>query len=139
MRIIPNQFEKRFVSRFIKSGQKSIRLHPINFETSIRNNPNQSETKFSIHIKLISDWSKSNFQSESIQINPMSEYFGSILIENTVRIVINNFNTFLIFPLYSVKLQYLLYVLECLIFTCILTRIKIWWLKVPVFTVNQNH
>ena len=50
MRIIPNQSEKRFVSRLMKNGQKSIRLYPINSETSIRMNPNQSETKFSIQI-----------------------------------------------------------------------------------------
>ena len=30
MRIIPNEYEKRFVSRFMKNGQKSIRLNPIN-------------------------------------------------------------------------------------------------------------
>ena len=48
MRIIPNQSEKRFVSRLIENGQKPIRLNPINSETSIRMNPNQSETKFPI-------------------------------------------------------------------------------------------
>ena len=42
MRIIPNQSEKRFVSRLMKNGQKSIRLNPINSETkfSIQINPN---------------------------------------------------------------------------------------------------
>ena len=50
MRIIPNQSEKCFVSRLMKNGQKSIRLDAINSETSIRMNPNQSETKFSIQI-----------------------------------------------------------------------------------------
>ena len=34
MRIIPNQSEKLFVSRLIENGQKSIRLNPINSETS---------------------------------------------------------------------------------------------------------
>ena len=50
MRIIPNQSEKHFESRLMKNGQKSIRLNPINSETSIQMNPNQSETKFSIQI-----------------------------------------------------------------------------------------
>ena len=39
MRIIPNRSEKRFVLHLMKNGQKSIRLNPINFETSIRMNP----------------------------------------------------------------------------------------------------
>ena len=34
MRIIPNQSEKRFVSRLMKNGQKSIRLNPITSEKS---------------------------------------------------------------------------------------------------------
>ena len=34
----------------MKNGQKSIQLNPINFETSIGMNSNQSETKFSIQI-----------------------------------------------------------------------------------------
>ena len=50
MRIIPNQSEKRFVSRLMKNGQKSVRLNSVNSETSIRMNPNQSEAKFSIQI-----------------------------------------------------------------------------------------
>ena len=55
MRIIPNQSEKRFVTRLMKNGKKSIRPHPINSETSIRMNSNQSElgfiqTEFSIRI-----------------------------------------------------------------------------------------
>ena len=61
MRIIPNQSEKRFVSRLMKNGQKWIRLNPINFERSIWMNPNQSETKFSIQINPKSDESKQNF------------------------------------------------------------------------------
>ena len=40
-RTIPNQFEKRFVSRLMKKGQKSIRLNLIHSEASIRMNPNQ--------------------------------------------------------------------------------------------------
>ena len=47
---------------------------------------NQSETKFSIHINAISDWSKPNFQSESIRIIPTMDSFGLILIENSVWI-----------------------------------------------------
>ena len=46
MQIIPSQFEKRFVSHSMKNGQKTIRLDPINSETSILMNPNQSATKF---------------------------------------------------------------------------------------------
>ena len=75
VRIIPNQSEKRFVSRLMKNGQKPIRLNPINSETSIRMNPNQSETKFAIQI---------NFQPESIRIIPTLNSFGLILIENSV-------------------------------------------------------
>ena len=75
MRIIPNQSESRFVSRLMKNGQKSIQLNPINSETWIRMNPNQSETKFSIRInpnypdlgfiRIDSDWK-----------NPSSDWFG---------------------------------------------------------------
>ena len=55
IRIIPNQSEKRFVSRLMKNVQKSIRLNPKNSETSIRMNPSEYElgliqTKFSIRI-----------------------------------------------------------------------------------------
>ena len=50
MRIIPNQSEKRFVSRLMKKGQKSIRLNPIHSEIWKRTNPNQSGTKFSIQV-----------------------------------------------------------------------------------------
>ena len=91
MWIIPNQSEKRFVSRLMKNGQKSIRLNPINSETSIRMNPNQSETKFSIRINPISDWSKLNFQSELIWIVPTSnsfvfDHFSSNETQNVFRI-----------------------------------------------------
>ena len=48
MRIIPSQSKKCFVSRFMKKGEKSIRLNLINSETSIRLNPNESETKFEL-------------------------------------------------------------------------------------------
>ena len=63
MRIIPNQSEKRFVSRLMKNGQKSILAIQINPETSIRMNPKPS---------FLSE-SKQNFQSESIRMNPRSE------------------------------------------------------------------
>ena len=75
---------KTFCILFDENGEKSIRLNPINSETSIRMNPNQSETKFSIQINLSFDWPKLNFQSESIRMNPRSERFGLILIENSV-------------------------------------------------------
>ena len=74
MRIIPKQSEKRFLFRLIKNCQKSIRTNPINFETSIRMNPNQSGTKFLISINTSSDWSKPNFQSESIRIIPTLDF-----------------------------------------------------------------
>ena len=63
IRIIPNQSEKRFVTRLMKNGKKVF--NPIN--------PS-------------SDWSKSNFQSESIRMNPRSEWFELILIKNSVWI-----------------------------------------------------
>ena len=40
-RVTPNQFEKRFISRLMKNGQKSIQLNLIQSEASIRMNPNQ--------------------------------------------------------------------------------------------------
>ena len=68
MRIIPNQSEKRLVSRLLKNDKKSIRINPIDSETPIRMNPNQSETKF------------------AIQINPFQFDFGLIQIEFSIRI-----------------------------------------------------
>ena len=57
MRIIPNQSEKHFVSHLMKTGQKSIRMNPNESETkfSIQFNPNQSalgliQTEFSFRI-----------------------------------------------------------------------------------------
>ena len=76
MRIIANQCEKRFASRLMKNGQKSIRLNSTNSETSIRMNSNQSETKISTQINPISDLSKPDFQSESIRNNSRLEWFG---------------------------------------------------------------
>ena len=84
MRIIPNQYEKRFVSRLMKNGQKSTRLNPINSETSIWMNLNQSETQFSIQ-NPISNWSKPNFHSESIGMNPRSEWFRLKIRFGSVR------------------------------------------------------
>ena len=62
--LIPIRYFRQ--GRLIKNGQKSIRLNPINPETSIRINLNQSETKFSIRInpnhpdlginRIDSDW-----------------------------------------------------------------------------------
>ena len=82
--IIPNQSKKRFVSRLIKNGQKSIRLNLINSETSIRINPKPSFQSRSIRINPSSEWSKPNFQSESIRIIPTLKLFGLIWIENLV-------------------------------------------------------
>ena len=68
----------------MKNGKKSIRPNQIESEATIRINPNQSETKFSIRINPSSDWTKPNFQSELIRMNPRSEWCGLILIENSV-------------------------------------------------------
>ena len=59
MRIIPNQSEKRFVTRLMKNSQKLIQLNPINSEKSIRNqifNPDQSELGLIWIGNLVSDW-----------------------------------------------------------------------------------
>ena len=86
MRIIPKQSEKRFVSRLIKNGQKSIQLNTINSadinlkkSEPIRNQVFQSR---SIRINRSSNWSKPNFQSEWIRMNPRLEWFGLILIDS---------------------------------------------------------
>ena len=73
MRNIPNQSEKRFVSRLIKNGQKSIRLNPFNSETPIWMNPNQSETKFSIQLNPNQSVLRLIQTEFSIRINP-NEY-----------------------------------------------------------------
>ena len=90
---IPNQSEKRFVSRLMKNGQKLIRLNTINFETSIRTNPKPSFQSRSIRINPISDWSKPNSQSEPIWIIPTLNWvwlifdrFSSNDIQNVFRI-----------------------------------------------------
>ena len=53
MRIISNQSEKRFVSRLMKKGQKSIRLNTIYSEASARMNSNQTELSFQSELGLI--------------------------------------------------------------------------------------
>ena len=70
MRIIPNQSEKRFVSRLMKNGQKSIRLNPINSDTSIRMNSNPIFQSRSIRNIPRHALIKTKF---SIQINPSSD------------------------------------------------------------------
>ena len=85
MRIIPNQSEKRFVSRLIRNGKKSIRLNTINSEW-IRTNPKPSFQSRLIWINQISDWSKPNFQSKSIRMNPRSEWSGLMLIKSSIWI-----------------------------------------------------
>ena len=75
MRIIPNQSEKRFESRLMKNGQKPIRINP---EISIRMNPNQSGTKF------------------SIQVNPNQYAHGMIQTEFSIRINSNYYDLGLI-------------------------------------------
>ena len=52
MRIIPNQSEKRFVSRLIKNGQKSTRPNPIQSEATIR------QFRFGLILiqNLVADW-----------------------------------------------------------------------------------
>ena len=69
MRIIPNQSEKRFVSRLIKNGQKPIRINSVQSEGSIRLNSNKSEP---------------SFKSESNRIISTSDPFRLILIGNSV-------------------------------------------------------
>ena len=79
--------QKSVVSRLMKNGQKPIRLNPINSETSIRMNPNQSETKLSIQINSInprSEWFELILIENSVWINPSSDWFGLIWIENLV-------------------------------------------------------
>ena len=49
-------------------------------------NLNQSETNFSIRINPSSYWSKPNFQSELIRMNPRSEWFVLILI-NLINLI----------------------------------------------------
>ena len=56
MRIIPNQSEKRFVSRLMKNGQKSTRPNPINSETSIRIIPTLDSFGLILIENLVSDW-----------------------------------------------------------------------------------
>ena len=84
--LYPSQSEKRFVTRLIKNGKKSIRPNPNKSEATIRMNPNQFETKFSTIINPSSDWSKPNFQSKLIWIIPIADSFVLILIENSVWI-----------------------------------------------------
>ena len=81
MRIIPKHAEKGFVSRLMKNGQKSIRLNPINSETSLPMNLNQSETKFSISINL-NHPELALIQPEfSIRIHPNKSKVGVIQID----------------------------------------------------------
>ena len=78
MPIIPNQSEKRFVSRLMKNYQKSIQLNPINSDTSIRMNPNQSEKRFVSRLMK-------NYQ-KSIQLNPINS-------DTSIRMNPNQFQT----------------------------------------------
>ena len=43
MQIIPNEFEKRFVTHLMKNGKKSIQPNPIHSDIYIRANPNEPE------------------------------------------------------------------------------------------------
>ena len=61
---IPNQSERRFVSRYMKNSQKSIQINLIQSVASIRINPN-----------WISIWTN--------LINPSLDWFVLILIENS--------------------------------------------------------
>ena len=75
MQIIPNQSEKRFVSRLMKNGQKSIRPNPIQSKTSIRMNPKPSFQSDQSKLGLI--------QTEfSIRINPKESEVGMIRINS---------------------------------------------------------
>ena len=82
----------------MQNDQKSIRLNPINYDTSIRVNPNQSETKFEIQINPIPIRPRidpnrifNQNQSESfppwihsVWINTKSDWCGLIWIANFV-------------------------------------------------------
>ena len=52
MRIIPNQSEKRFVSRLVKNGKKSIRPNPMQQSELIRTNPKPSFQSRSIRVQF---------------------------------------------------------------------------------------
>ena len=57
MRIIPNQSEKRIVSRLMENGQKSIRLNLTNSEKPIRMNPKFGLDQSGIGlIRIYLDW-----------------------------------------------------------------------------------
>ena len=138
MRIIPNQSEKRFVSRLMKNGQKSIRLYPINPKTSIRMNPNQSQTKFqsrSIRINPTSDWSKPNFQSESIWINPRSELneFQSYTFARNIK-----FNTLAFDLVNNIHRYQISYIQIHIKFKNISNRVLNIWYKRGYFYFNTN-
>ena len=70
----------------MKNGQKSIRLNPIYSETTIRINPNQSETKTLIKINRNQSDLKLIQTEFPIRMNQRSEWFVLILIENSVWI-----------------------------------------------------
>ena len=65
----------------VKNQFDLIRLIPRHQSEWIRMNLKQSETNISTQINPISDLSKPNFQSESIRMNPRSEWFELIWIE----------------------------------------------------------
>ena len=80
MRIIPNHFDKHFVSCLMKNGQKSIWLNPRHKSKWIRTNLNQSElgliqTKFSIRINLNDSEAGMILIENSVWINPSSDWF----------------------------------------------------------------
>ena len=105
MRIILNQSEKRFVSCLMKNWQKSIRLDPINSETSIRMNLNQLgliQTEYSIGINrnhsdlgLIRIHSDSKFGLDQSELglirieNFVSDWFEFIRIDISELIVLS--------------------------------------------------
>ena len=66
---------KRFVSRLMKNGRKSIRINPIHFD-SIRINPKQVFT---------SKQFEPSFQSESFRPRIYSNRFGMIEFENLLQ------------------------------------------------------
>ena len=101
MRIIPNRSEKRFVSRLMKNGQKSIRLIPQYRYEWIRTNPKPSFQSRSIRINLIwidpnrifnknkSEWIRGRrfkliLIENSVWIHSSSDWFRLIWIENLV-------------------------------------------------------
>ena len=85
MWIIASQSKKRFVSRLMINGQKSILLYPINSETSILMNPNQSETNFSIRSRIDPNRISNENQFESFRLRIHSDWFLTVFLQTRYK------------------------------------------------------